>query len=32
VVGALGCIVLNACLLFLGVRVFHRSSILTRWR
>jgi len=30
--GALGCLVLNLGLLWLGVRVFQRESILTRWR
>jgi len=29
---ALGCLVLNALLLWVGVRVFQRESILTRWR
>jgi len=32
VLGAAGCLVLNAILLWLGVRVFQRESILTRWR
>jgi ABC-2 type transport system permease protein len=27
-----GCIVLNAILLWIGVRVFERETILTRWR
>jgi ABC-2 type transport system permease protein len=31
-VGALGCVLLNAVLLWFGVQVFHRESILTRWR
>jgi ABC-2 type transport system permease protein len=30
--GALGCLILNAGLAWLGVRVFERESILTRWR
>ena len=30
--GAFGCLVLNIGLLWLGVRVFQRESILTRWR
>ena len=30
--GALACLVLNALLLWLGVQVFQRESILTRWR
>jgi ABC-2 type transport system permease protein len=30
--GALGCLVLNVVLLWLGVRVFQRETILTRWR
>ena len=29
---SLGCLVLNALLLWVGVRVFQRESILTRWR
>ena len=32
VLGALGCMVLNVILLWLGVRVFQRETILTRWR
>ena len=31
-IGALACVVLNAMLAAVGVRVFHRESILTRWR
>ena len=31
-VGAVGCLVLNVVLLWLGVRVFQRETILTRWR
>jgi len=30
--GALGCFILNGLLLAIGVRVFERESILTRWR
>ena len=30
--GALACVVLNAVLAWVGVRVFERESILTRWR
>jgi len=30
--GALGCLILNAVLAWVGVRVFQRESILTRWR
>lgn len=30
--GAVGCVVLNALLLWVGVRVFARESILTRWK
>ncbi len=30
--GALGCLILNAVLAWVGVRVFERESILTRWR
>ena len=30
--GALGCVVLNVVLLAVGVRVFQRETILTRWR
>ncbi len=30
--GSLGCAVLNAVLLWMGVRVFQRESILTRWK
>ena len=30
--GALGCLVLNAVLAWVGVQVFQRESILTRWR
>ena len=30
--GALACLVLNAVLAWVGVRVFERESILTRWR
>jgi ABC-2 type transport system permease protein len=30
--GAIGCLVLNVVLLWIGVRVFQRESILTRWR
>ena len=29
---SLGCLILNALLLWVGVRVFKRESILTRWR
>ena len=32
VFGALGCIILNGLLLWVGVQVFQRESILTRWR
>ena len=32
IAGALGCVVLNGILAWVGVRVFHRESILTRWR
>lgn len=32
VLGAFGCMVLNVILLWLGVRVFQRETILTRWR
>ena len=32
VLGALGCLALNAVLLWVGVRVFQRETILTRWR
>jgi ABC-2 type transport system permease protein len=31
-IGAAGCLVLNIVLLWVGVRVFERESILTRWR
>jgi ABC-2 type transport system permease protein len=31
-VGAIGCVVLNVILLWVGVQVFQRESILTRWR
>ena len=31
VFGALGCIILNGILLWVGVQVFQRESILTRW-
>jgi ABC-2 type transport system permease protein len=30
--GALACLILNAVLLWVGVRVFRRETILTRWR
>lgn len=30
--GALGCLILNGLLLWVGIRVFQRESILTRWR
>ncbi|HWI19871.1 MAG TPA: hypothetical protein VNT81_19090, partial [Vicinamibacterales bacterium] len=30
--GALGCAALNAVLLWVGVRVFQRETILTRWK
>jgi ABC-2 type transport system permease protein len=30
--GAVGCLLLNIVLLWIGVRVFQRESILTRWR
>jgi ABC-2 type transport system permease protein len=30
--GALACLVLNAMLLWIGIRVFQRETILTRWR
>lgn len=30
--GALGCLLLNGALLWVGVQVFQRESILTRWR
>jgi ABC-2 type transport system permease protein len=30
--GALGMAILNMVLLWIGVQVFHRESILTRWR
>jgi ABC-2 type transport system permease protein len=30
--GALACVILNLILLWLGVRVFQRETILTRWR
>jgi ABC-2 type transport system permease protein len=30
--GALGCLLLNAVLLWVGVQVFQRESILTRWK
>jgi ABC-2 type transport system permease protein len=30
--GALGCLALNGILLWIGVRVFQRETILTRWR
>jgi len=30
--GAVGCVILNAILLWVGVRVFQRESILTRWK
>jgi ABC-2 type transport system permease protein len=30
--GAIGCLLLNIVLLWLGVRVFQRESILTRWK
>ena len=29
---SLGCVILNALLLWGGVRIFQRESILTRWR
>ncbi len=29
---SLGCVVLNALLLWIGIRVFQRETILTRWR
>jgi ABC-2 type transport system permease protein len=32
VLGAIACLLLNALLLWVGVRVFQRESILTRWR
>lgn len=32
VFGALGCVLLNAILLWVGVQVFQRESILTRWK
>jgi len=32
VFGALGCVMLNALLLWVGVQVFQRESILTRWK
>ena len=32
VFGAVGCVILNAVLLWVGVRVFQRESILTRWK
>lgn len=32
VLAALGCVILNAILLWTGVRVFERESILTRWK
>ncbi len=32
VLGALGCLALNAILLWVGVQVFQRETILTRWR
>ena len=32
VVGALGCVILNAILLWVGVEIFQRESILTRWK
>ena len=31
-IGSLACAVLNVILLWIGVKVFHRESILTRWR
>jgi ABC-2 type transport system permease protein len=31
-IGAVGCLVLNILLLWVGVRVFQRETILTRWR
>jgi hypothetical protein len=30
--GALGCLILNVILGWVGVRVFQRETILTRWR
>lgn len=30
--GAIGCVILNAVLLWVGVQVFQRETILTRWR
>lgn len=30
--GSIACLILNAILLWIGVQVFHRESILTRWR
>ena len=30
--GSLGCVILNGLLLWVGVQVFQRESILTRWR
>lgn len=30
--GALGCLLLNAVLLWVGVQAFHRETILTRWK
>jgi ABC-2 type transport system permease protein len=32
IVTAFGCVILNAVLLWVGVQVFERESILTRWR
>ena len=30
--GSVGCLALNGILLWIGVRVFQRETILTRWR
>ena len=30
--GALGCLILNGLLLWMGVQVFQRETILTRWK
>jgi hypothetical protein len=32
ILGSLGCLILNGILLWVGVQVFQRESILTRWR
>jgi ABC-2 type transport system permease protein len=32
ILGSIGCFILNGILLWVGVRVFERESILTRWR